>query len=144
MLPIGVRQQVPAVDSPVAEAQASHGVHAGGEVHAPWRHLEDVRAAGCVEHVRPLEEARECLAILAVAEDSAAGGRRNRARDAAHVAAPAPKREVQRQACHVNASDYESARNHFCCLPSVAMSSRCSAAGRLRGRSRHARRELLP
>jgi hypothetical protein len=50
---------VPAVDSPVAEAQASHGVHAGGEVHAPWRHLEDVRAAGCVEHVRPLEEARE-------------------------------------------------------------------------------------
>src|SRR6266567_929981 len=82
---------VPAVDFPVAEAQASHGVHAGGEVHAPWRHLEDVRAAGCVEHVRPLEEARERLAILAVAEDSAAApGRRNPTRDATHVAALAP------------------------------------------------------
>jgi len=48
---------VPAVDSPVAEAQTSHGVHARGELHAPRRHLEDVRAAGCVQHVRPLEEA---------------------------------------------------------------------------------------
>jgi hypothetical protein len=44
---------VPAVDFPVAEAQASRGVHARGELHAPWRHLENVRAAGWVEHVRP-------------------------------------------------------------------------------------------
>jgi len=82
---------VPAVDSPVAQAQASHGVRARGELHVRWRHLEDVRATGCVEHVRPLEEARERLAILAVAEDSAAApGRRNPTRDATHVAALAP------------------------------------------------------
>src|SRR5215813_9929089 len=100
---------VPAVDSPVAEAQASHGVHARGELHAPRRHLEDVRAAGGVEHVRPLEEARERLAILAVAEDAVAGGRRNLACDAAHVPALAPKREVRWQARHFDASHHESA-----------------------------------
>ena len=32
---------------------------------------------------------------------------RNLARDAAHVAAPAPKREIQRQAYHVNVSPRE-------------------------------------
>ncbi len=58
------------------------------------RHLENVRAAGGVEHVRPLEEARERLTVLAVADEPEAGGRRNLARHAAHVTAPAAKREV--------------------------------------------------
>jgi hypothetical protein len=38
---------------------------------------------------------RERLAVLAVADEAEAGGRRDAARDAAHAAAPAPKREVQ-------------------------------------------------
>src|SRR5262249_47607794 len=46
---------------------------------------------------------------FAVAEDAVAGGRRNLACDAAHVPALAPKREVRRQARHVDASHHESA-----------------------------------
>jgi hypothetical protein len=57
----------------------------------PIRHV----FSGCVEHVRPLQEARERLAILAIANEAEASGRRNPARDAVHVAAPAPKREVE-------------------------------------------------
>src|SRR5262249_19612527 len=97
--------RIPTIDSLACEPQAPHSVRARGELHAPWRHLEDVRAAGCVEDVRPLKEARERLAILAVAEDAESGGGRNSARDAAHVAAPAAKREVQGQRCHVNAGE---------------------------------------
>jgi hypothetical protein len=62
--------------------------------HAPGRHLEDVRSAGRVEHVRALEETRERLTVLAVADETEAGGRGNVARNTAHAAAPAPKREV--------------------------------------------------
>src|SRR5262249_15099088 len=64
---------------------------------------------GGVEHVRPLQETRKRLAVLTVADEAEAAGRRDVARHAAHTAAPAAKREVQRQACHVNASDHESA-----------------------------------
>jgi len=72
-------------------------------------HLEDVRSACGVERVWPLQETRERLAVLTVADEAEAAGRRDIACNAAHVAAPAPKREVQRQACHINASDHESA-----------------------------------
>ena len=78
----------------VGKAQAPHGVRARCQPHAPWRHLEDVRSTGRVEHVRPLEETRERLAVLAVADEAEAGGRGNITRYAAHTAAPAPKREV--------------------------------------------------
>jgi hypothetical protein len=78
----------------VGEAQAPHGVRARDERHAPGRHLEDVRSAGRIEHVRPLEETRERLAVLAVADEAEAGGWGDVACDAAHAAAPAPKREV--------------------------------------------------
>src|SRR6516162_226249 len=95
----GVRNRGPATiavpaQNLVGEAQTPHGVRAGGELHAPGRHLEDVRSAGRVEHVGPLEETRERLAVLAVADDAEAGGRGDVTRDAAHAAAPAPKREV--------------------------------------------------
>src|SRR5207245_8663872 len=100
---------VPAEDALVGEAQAPHGVRTRGEVHAPGRHLEDVRSAGGVEHVWPLQETNERLAVFTVADEAEAAGRRDVARNAAHAAAPAPKREVQRQACHLNASDHESA-----------------------------------
>ena len=56
---------VPAQDL-AGEAQASHRVGARGEFYARGRHMEDVRSAGGVEHVRPIEEARERLAVLAV------------------------------------------------------------------------------
>jgi hypothetical protein len=85
---------VPAEDSGVAQPQAPYGIRARGERHAPRRHLEDVGAAGGVKHVRPLEKACERLAVLAVADEAKTGGRRNLARHSAHVAAPAPKREV--------------------------------------------------
>ena len=61
------------------------------KLHAAGWHLEDVCPGRCVEHVRPLEEARERLAVLAVADEAKAGVRRNFARDAAHAAAPAAK-----------------------------------------------------
>src|SRR5215471_7631930 len=81
---------VPAKDL-VGEAQAAHRVHARGKLHATRRHLEDLGSACCVEHVRPLEEARE---RLAVPDEAEAGVRRNFARDAAHAPALAAKREV--------------------------------------------------
>ena len=56
--------------------------------------------AGGVEHVRPIEEARERLAVLAVADQPQSGGRRNLARYAAHMAASATKRKVDRRAYH--------------------------------------------
>src|SRR5207244_3557762 len=90
---------VPAEDL-AGEAQATHRVRAGGQRHAARWHLEDVRGACCVEHVRPLEEARESLAVLAVADEAEAGRRGNVARDALHTAAPAAKREILRGRTH--------------------------------------------
>ena len=84
---------VPAEDL-ARKAQAAHGVSAGGELHAAGRQLKNVGAAGGVEHVRPIEEARECLAVIAVADEPEAARRRNVARYAAHVTAPATKLEV--------------------------------------------------
>jgi hypothetical protein len=84
---------VPAQD-PVGEAQTPHGVRARGELHARRGHLEDVRSAGRVDHVRPLKVTRERLAVLAVAGETEAGGRGDIARDAAHKATLTPKREV--------------------------------------------------
>jgi hypothetical protein len=53
----------------VTQTQASYGVDARGDLHAARRHLKDVRSARGVEHVPPLEQARECLS------DTEAGGR---------------------------------------------------------------------
>ncbi len=84
---------VPAEDL-AGEAQAAHSVRAPGKLHAAGWHLENVCSARYVEHVRPLEEARERLTVLAVADEAEASGRRNLARQSAYAAAPAPKREV--------------------------------------------------
>jgi len=73
---------VPA-DDLAGEAYAAQGLRTRGEPHPGRRHLEDVGAAGGVEHIRPREEARERLAVLAVAEESKARGRRDLTRDAA-------------------------------------------------------------
>jgi hypothetical protein len=61
----------------------------------PGRHVEDVRSACRVEHVRPIEETRERLAVPAVADEAEAAGCGNVACDTARAAAPAPKRKVQ-------------------------------------------------
>jgi hypothetical protein len=90
---------VPAEDL-AGELQAAHSVRARGQLHAARRHMEDVCSARWIEHVRPLEEARERLAVPAVADEAKAGVRRNVARDAAHVAAPAGKREDYRVQSH--------------------------------------------
>ena len=55
--------------------------------------MDDVGAAGVIEHVRPLEKARERLAVCAVADEAKGGVRRNLAGDATHVAAPAAEQE---------------------------------------------------
>ena len=84
--------RVPAED-PAGEMQASHRVGAGGQFQAAGWHLEDVRSARRIEHVRPFEEARERLAIPAVANKAEASMRHDFVGDAAHVTAPAAKRE---------------------------------------------------
>jgi hypothetical protein len=94
---------VPAQDlRVVAEAQAPEGVRPRGEPHAARRHLENVRPARRVEHIRSIEKKRERLAILAVADKPEASGRRDLACKSANVTAPAAKRKVQKHR-HVSA-----------------------------------------
>jgi hypothetical protein len=84
---------VPAVD-PAGEVQAAYGFRARGKLHAARRHMEDIRSARGIEHVRPLEKTRKRLAVLAVADETEAGIWRNVVGDAAYVAAQASKREI--------------------------------------------------
>src|SRR5262249_45613826 len=58
------------------------------------RHLQDFRAFGEVEHVRPFEETRERRSVLAIA-DEAEAARRGDATTPRIRATPATKREVQ-------------------------------------------------
>src|SRR5262245_24773810 len=88
------------------EAQAAQSIRARAEIHAAYWHLEYVGSARRVEHVRPPEEARERLAVLAITDQAEAAGGANLARDAAHVAASAPKRDLRGQACRTNRSDH--------------------------------------
>jgi hypothetical protein len=74
--------------------QAAHGIRARGKFHAARWHMEDICSARCIEHVPPIEEARKRLAVLAVADEAEAGVRPNFVRDAAHMSAPAAKREL--------------------------------------------------
>jgi hypothetical protein len=101
---------VPAQDL-VGETQTPHGIRPRGELHAARRHPKDIRSAGRVEHVHPFEETSERLAVLAVADEAEAGGRGDIARDTAHVAAPAPKREVHYD---IVAFDIVRHENHNC------------------------------
>ena len=75
------------------EMQAAYRVRARCKLHAARWHVENICSACCIEHVRSLEEARKRLAVLAVADETGAGVRRNFVCDAAHMAAPAAKRE---------------------------------------------------
>jgi hypothetical protein len=63
VLAIGVRQQSAYQRRTCGETYAAHGIRAGGEGHARRRHMDDVGAAGVIEHVRTLEKARERLAV---------------------------------------------------------------------------------
>ena len=78
----GIRNRAPATigvpaENFVREAGGFALRRSRGQLHAAGRHLHDVRAAGCVEHVRAVEEARKTLTILAVADEAeAAGGRK--------------------------------------------------------------------
>src|SRR5215472_983554 len=86
LLAIGVRQQSVYQRKTLLEKRRHR--------RASVRHLEDVRTTGRIEHVRPIEEARERLAVLAVADEAEAGGRGDITCYAAHAAASAAKREV--------------------------------------------------
>jgi hypothetical protein len=83
-------------ENPVGELQAAHGVRACSKPHAACWHMEDVRSARCIEHVRPLEEMGKRLTVLAVADETETSMWRNVVRDSAHVAAAAAKREILR------------------------------------------------
>jgi hypothetical protein len=84
---------VPAQDF-AGEPQAARGVGTYREGHPTRRQLENVRAAGSVENVRPFEETRKRLAVLAVADEAEAGGRRDRAGEAAHTTTTASQRDI--------------------------------------------------
>src|SRR5262245_34342845 len=90
---------VPAEDS-AGEVQAAHGIRARGQLHAARWHVDDFCPACCIEDIRPFQEARKRLAVLAVADETEAGVRRNFHRYAAHVAAPAAKREIRSVPSH--------------------------------------------
>jgi hypothetical protein len=64
---------------------ATQSIQAGGERHLTRRQLENLRAAASVENVWSLKKTRKRLAVLAIADKAEAGGRRNRAGDAAQM-----------------------------------------------------------
>src|SRR5215472_16548635 len=83
---------VPAQDF-AGEPQAAQGLGTCREGHPTRRQLENVRAAGSVENVRPFEEMRKRLAVLAVADETEAGGTRKRV-EAAHTTTTASQRDI--------------------------------------------------
>src|SRR5262249_24404767 len=94
---------VPAQDF-AGKAQAAQSLEDRSERHLTQRNLENVRAAGSVENVRSFEEARKRLAVLAVADEAEADGRRNRAGDAARTAATASQRDIYHLAFSIGCS----------------------------------------
>jgi hypothetical protein len=50
------------------KAEAAHGVSARGQLHAARWQMEDICPARRIEHVWPIEKARKCLTVLAVAK----------------------------------------------------------------------------
>jgi hypothetical protein len=96
VLAIGVRQHSVYQRKTLLERLRHRSVSVPAvSVTRPGRHVEDVRSACRVEHVRPIEETRERLAVLTVADEAEAAGCGNVACDTARAAAPAPKRKVQ-------------------------------------------------
>src|SRR5262245_26729863 len=93
------------------ETRATHRVCASSKLHATRWHLENVCSVCCIEHFRPVEKARERLVILAIANQAEAIERRYLPRNAVHVAAPAPKREVYRHTCLT--CEHQSVPTHF-------------------------------
>jgi len=85
---------------------ATYCVRASRKLHATRWHLENVCSSSRVEHIRPFEEVRERLTILAIANEAEASRRRYLVRDAVHVAAPAPKRELYGHTCLVIACEH--------------------------------------
>src|SRR5262245_47121317 len=99
---------VPAEDL-TGKPHATHRVRASGKLHATRWHLENVCSSCRVQHIRPFEKACERLTILAIANEAESSGRPYRVRDALHVAAPAPKREVYEHASITVACEHLSA-----------------------------------
>jgi hypothetical protein len=62
--------------------------------------MEDIGSARAIEHVRPLEKAREHLAVLAIADETKAGIRCDVVCGPADMAAPAGKGDCLRDAHH--------------------------------------------
>src|SRR6516225_2410682 len=69
----------------VGNAHATQSIQASDERHLTRRQLENVRS---------LKKTRKRLAVLAVADEAEAGGRRNRAGDAAHMTTTASHRHI--------------------------------------------------
>jgi hypothetical protein len=60
--------------------------------------VKDVRSICGVEHVGPIKETRERLAVFAITDETEAAGWGDFLCDAAHATAAAPKRKVQEHA----------------------------------------------
>jgi hypothetical protein len=80
------------ISVPAGEAQATRS-----ELRAARWHMEDVCSASYIEHVRALQDVRQCLAV---ADETQAAVGRHFVRDAVHVATPAPKQQNLRVASH--------------------------------------------
>src|SRR5262249_40347038 len=99
----------------VGKAHATQSIQASDERHLTRRQLENVRAAARVENVRSLKKTRKRLAVLAVADEAEAGGRRNRAGDAAHMTTTASHRDIDHLAfsigCRLDIGTNETSRS---------------------------------
>ena len=95
------------------EPQAAQGVGTCRERHPTRRQLENVRATGSVENIRLFEETRKRLAVLAVADEAEAGGRRNRAGEAAHTTTTASQRDIDHLASSAVSPRESGAGNDF-------------------------------
>jgi hypothetical protein len=87
----------------IRKVKASYSIDTGGQLHAAGRHLHNVRAAGRVEHIRAVEEAREGLTVLAVTDEAKGARGYKFVHNAAHMAASALKGKVE---WHGHWSDY--------------------------------------
>jgi hypothetical protein len=67
--------------------QATHGGCPSGELDATRGHLKNVCSARSIEDIWALEESRERLTILTVADEAKASGWRDLASDTTHAAA---------------------------------------------------------
>lgn len=87
---------IPAVHALVGEAHAAQNICSASEPHLGGRHLKDVGSSALVRGTGEPEEAGECLTVVAIADDTAAGAGRNFERDALELSTGASEGNIDR------------------------------------------------